>query len=176
MDRGFKQWIARLLITYTKKFETPILEKERTSRIIREEQIRTRCRRCGWSAISCLVQGFSTALFFTGVFLAFFFFLVAVSIIGGSLIFMACQLPIDQCIQIEVRHSKTNDLILSNEQIWGWVEVFQHWYGAVSFTMNELMHVPDEFLIKTRTHVCQVSKISVTANALKLMSGVYKIF
>jgi hypothetical protein len=158
MDKGFQQWFAKTVITRIKSQETALLKEERAAQIIKEEHIRTRCRRCGWTAVSWFITMASITAGILGVLCACIVFAAALGMIFGISAFIGCtwNLPNDQCLLFEVRN--TTHVVWSNEDIWKNVEYIMKWQKSVAIAMDtifeETRFPPMWKLVQTR--VCSM--------------------
>lgn len=114
VDRGFRTWFARLVITYLRKEEASIVE-ERRARIRREWSWFFAIQHVwgfGWSMVRICLWALWTGLALTG-------FVLALVIFSGTVVFIAafaCPIiPPDMCPRIEIQDIRTGRVLVSEE-------------------------------------------------------------
>lgn len=176
MDRGFREWYARLTVTYLKGLETDAVKNERTARLLKEEEIKTRCRRCGWTAVRWFYTGVILVSFLLGAFCALLLILGSLGIILGTTAFVGCAWtpPDNQCLLFELRNE--THVIWSNEVIWEKVVYFTTWQQSISVAFEHVYGTTVYFgHWKTiQSQVCSLVEKS-GLNNWKRWAGIYKI-
>lgn len=137
-----------------------------------EEDKRTRCRRCGWTALAWLAQAvayMSAAIGVVSLFCVVICFL-AIALAGASFFACVLRLPEDQCVSLEFR-DLNGTLRMSNERTWAALQTAQTWSIAVHAVARELLG--NATMDRIQGPVCA----AVEASGLQvwtLLAGTYK--
>lgn len=114
VDRGFRTWFARLVITYLRKEEASIVE-ERRARIRREWSWFFAIQHVwgfGWSMVRIFLWALWIGLALTGFMLALLIFCGTVVLIA---VFACPILPPDVCPRIEIQDARTGRVLVSEK-------------------------------------------------------------
>lgn len=178
MDKGFKRWFAGVAIARIRAEETAVLKDERAKRFLEEEQIRTRCRRCGWTALSWFLKGWFIVSFILGTALALFVLLSSIIIMVGTFSFISCAWmpPADQCMRIELVNRTSDEIIWSNEDICKHIDFISLWQKSIHIAVDEMFddNSLKRYLKSTEARVCSLLAGQTGLGNWERLAGIYK--